>query len=108
MATGHDWPKKTETKPGFFISPWPAVNLETIEDVSVGVLGTSLSGIDAVVSVATSHGSFLLDETGAMQYHTASDADFHITMMSRKGLLPEADFYCPIPYEPLAIYSNGT
>lgn len=105
MATGHDWPEKTETKPGFFISPWPAANLDTIRDVSVGVLGTSLSGIDAVVSVATSHGSFLLDESGTTQYHTASDVDFHITMMSRKGLLPEADFYCPIPYEPLAIFT---
>lgn len=105
MATGHDWPEKTETKPGFFISPWPAANLDTIGDVSVGVLGTSLSGIDAVVSVATSHGSFLMDDAGTMQYHTASDTGFHITMMSRKGLLPEADFYCPIPYEPLAIFT---
>ena len=26
-----------------------------------------------------------------------------MTMMSRKGLLPEADFYHPVPYEPLAI-----
>ena len=56
VATGHDWPEKSETKPGFFVSPWPAKNLDTIGDVSVGVLGTSLSGIDAVVSVATSTG----------------------------------------------------
>ncbi len=26
-----------------------------------------------------------------------------MTMLSRKGLLPEADFYAPIPYEPLSI-----
>ncbi|WP_275784201.1 FAD/NAD(P)-binding protein [Pararhizobium gei] len=107
MATGHDWPEKTETKPGFFISPWPAKNLDTIGDVSVGVLGTSLSGIDAVVSVATAHGSFLLDDSGTMQYHSASGPDFHLTMMSRKGLLPEADFYCPIPYEPLSIFTEA-
>lgn len=107
MATGHDWPDKTETKPGYFVSPWPAANLDTIGDVSVGVLGTSLSGIDAVVSVATSHGSFLLDETLAVQYHTAAEPGFHITMMSRKGLLPEADFYCPIPYEPLTIFTEA-
>lgn len=106
MATGHDWPEKTETKPGFFISPWPADNLDTIEDISVGVLGTSLSGIDAVVSVATSHGSFVLDGAGLLQYHTAAAPDFHITMMSRKGLLPEADFYCPIPYVPLTIFTD--
>lgn len=107
MATGHDWPEKTETKPGFFISPWPAKNLDTIDDVSVGVLGTSLSGIDAVVSVATSHGSFLLDNSGTMQFHSGSGPGFHLTMMSRKGLLPEADFYCPIPYEPLAIFTEA-
>lgn len=106
MATGHDWPDKTETSPGYFVSPWPAANLDTIADVSVGVLGTSLSGIDAVVSVATSHGSFLLDDTMTVQYHTAAGPDFHITMMSRKGLLPEADFYCPIPYEPLTIFTE--
>jgi uncharacterized NAD(P)/FAD-binding protein YdhS len=107
MATGHDWPEKTETKAGFFISPWPVRNLDTIGDVSVGVLGTSLSGIDAVVSVATSHGLFFLDGSGTMQYHSASGPDFHLTMMSRKGLLPEADFYCPVPYEALSIFSEA-
>lgn len=107
MATGHDWPETTETKPGFFISPWPAANLDTIGDVSVGVLGTSLSGIDAVVSVATSHGSFMLDDAGVLQYHTSAGNDFHITMMSRKGLLPEADFYCVIPYVPTTIFTEA-
>jgi len=45
---------------------------------------------------------FLRDPTGALSYevHPGAD-DFHLTMMSRKGLLPEADFYCPIPYAPL-------
>ena len=106
MATGHDWPERTETKPGFFVSPWPAANLDTIGDDPVGILGTSLSGIDAVVSVATSHGSFLFDDTRTLQYHPNADyRQFHLTMMSRKGLLPEADFYCPIPYEPLAIFT---
>lgn len=107
MATGHDWPDKTETKPGYFVSPWPAANLDTIADVSVGVLGTSLSGIDAVVSVATSHGSFMLDDTMTVQYYSAAGPDFHITMMSRKGLLPEADFFCPIPYESLTIFTEA-
>lgn len=106
MATGHDWPEKTETKPGYFISPWPAQNLDTIGEVSVGVLGTSLSGIDAVVSVATANGSFLLDSSQTLQYHSDADQDYHVTMMSRKGLLPEADFYCPIPYAPLDIFTR--
>lgn len=106
MATGHDWPETTETKPGFFISPWPAANLATIGDVAIGVLGTSLSGIDAVVSVATSKGTFLHDDAGDLQYHTTAADPFLITMMSRKGLLPEADFYCPIPYLPSTIFTR--
>jgi hypothetical protein len=27
-------------------------------------------------------------------------------MMSRKGLMPEADFFCPIPHEPLTIFTE--
>jgi len=66
------------------------------------VLGTSLSGIDAVVSVATAHGLFIRDSAGTLRYEpSAGSGNFRITMMSRKGLLPEADFFCPIPYEPL-------
>lgn len=107
MATGHDWPETTETKPGFFISPWPAANLATIGDVAIGVLGTSLSGIDAVVSVATARGTFLHDDAGELRYHTSADQPFKITMMSRKGLLPEADFYCPIPYAPSTIFTRA-
>ena len=104
MATGHDWPQDTETSPGYFASPWPAAAIKRIKAVKVGVLGTSLSGIDAVVSVATAHGMFLRDDMGALLYQPLQGReDLHITMMSRKGLLPEADFYCPIPYEPLAI-----
>jgi uncharacterized NAD(P)/FAD-binding protein YdhS len=26
--------------------------------------------------------------------------------MSRTGILPEADFYCPIPYEPLSVLTE--
>lgn len=104
LATGHSWPETTETSPGYFISPWPNKDLETIGNCPVGILGTSLSGIDAVVSVASSHGTFLLDENEQLRYHPRPEnEDFTLTMMSRKGLLPEADFYCPYPYEPLQI-----
>ncbi|NEK18437.1 FAD/NAD(P)-binding protein [Rhizobium leguminosarum] len=107
MATGHTWPDNIETKPGYFISPWPTEALETIGDCSVGVVGTSLSGIDAVVGLATKHGSFYLDANGILEYHPAQGSDaFHLTMMSRKGLLPEADFFCPIPYVPLTICTD--
>lgn len=100
IATGHDWPETTETKPGYFVSPWPASALEGIPSGSLGILGTSLSAIDALMTVSTAHGSFLYDEAGALIYKPAAGSgNFHATMMSRKGLLPEADFYFPIPYE---------
>ena len=100
MATGHDWPENTEASPGYFVSPWPASAIKRIGPVEVGILGTSLSGIDAAVTVATAHGIFLRDEQGQLSYQPTAGG-LHMTMMSRKGLLPEADFYCPIPYEPL-------
>jgi len=102
MATGHDWPENTETSPGYFVSPWPAAAIKKIGAINVGVLGTSLSGIDAVVSVATAHGLFLRDNSGDLRYQPdQASVGFSMTMISRKGLLPEADFFCPIPYEPL-------
>lgn len=104
MATGHDWAETTEIKPGYFLSPWPAPILKTIPACKVGILGTSLSGIDALITVSTAHGLFLLDEQGDLQYRPLPDTQgYHATMMSRKGVLPEADFYCEIPYRPLQI-----
>jgi uncharacterized NAD(P)/FAD-binding protein YdhS len=102
MATGHNWPENTEIKPGYFLSPWPAPALKEIGPGSVGIVGTSLSAIDALITVATARGAFYLDVGGQLQYQVASTSGkFHASLMSRKGLLPEADFYCPYPYTPL-------
>jgi len=102
MATGHNWPETTEIKPGYFMSPWPATILKTIKASAVGILGTSLSAIDALVTVSTAHGVFYLDPAGQLEYQSAAGSGgFHAALMSRKGLLPEADFYCEYPYTPL-------
>lgn len=107
MATGHSFPDLTEVKPGYFASPWPAPLLKGIPAGDVGILGTSLSGIDAMVTIATSHGSFYHDEAGLLEYHPASASEgLRISLMSRKGMLPEADFYFPIPYDPLLICTD--
>ena len=99
MATGHNWPERTEIRPGYFVSPWPATALAGIDNRPVGILGTSLSAIDALMTVATARGAFCFDAAGELQYQPAAGTeDFRVTMMSRKGLLPEADFYCPLPY----------
>ena len=102
MATGHNWPETTEIKPGYFVSPWPAPPLKKIEACSIGILGTSLSAIDALITVSTAHGAFYLDPAGLLQYRGSADSEgFHAALMSRKGLLPEADFYFDYPYTPL-------
>lgn len=102
LATGHQWPTEPEVRPGYFLSPWPASALLQLPPVHVGIRGSSLSAIDAAVALALSHGIFLEAQGGERTYRPAPGTDdFRITMISRKGLLPEADFYFPIPYEPL-------
>lgn len=103
LATGHQWPADPELRPGYFTSPWPAEALARIRNCAVGIRGTALSGIDAAVALADNHGDFV-DTAGGVEYRADPDtAQFSITMFSRKGILPEADFYHPIPYEPLAV-----
>lgn len=104
LATGHQWPEEPEARPGYFLSPWPAKALARVPATHVGIRGTSLTAIDASVALAVNHGAFEQDGTDGLFYRSNRDAgDFHLTMMSRKGLLPEADFFHPIPYEPLSI-----
>ena len=104
LATGHQWPAEPEVRPGYFLCPWPATALAQIAPCNIGIRGSSLSAIDAAVALAVTHGEFAENSDGSLAYiGTAGTDAFHMTMMSRKGLLPEADFYFPIPYEPLGI-----
>lgn len=104
LATGHQWPEDPQVRPGYFLSPWPASALAQIPPCKVGIRGTSLSAIDAGVALAVTHGEFVQDAVSGLAYEPAPGTDaFHMTMMSRKGLLPEADFFAPLPYEPLQI-----
>jgi uncharacterized NAD(P)/FAD-binding protein YdhS len=104
LATGHQWPEEPEVRPGYFLSPWPATALQRILPMPVGIRGSSLTAIDAAVALAVAHGQFIETEGAAIDYRVHPGAEgLHITMMSRKGLLPEADFYYPIPFEPLSI-----
>jgi len=104
LATGHQWPEEPEVRPGYFLSPWPATALQRILPMPVGIRGSSLTAIDAAVALAVAHGQFIETEGATVDYRVHPGAeDLHITMMSRKGLLPEADFHYPIPFEPLSI-----
>lgn len=104
LATGHCWPEEPEARPGCFLSPWPATALQRIAATRVGIRGSSLTAIDAAVAVAVAHGNLVETENDGVTYRiSAGSEELRVVMMSRKGLLPEADFYHPVPYEPLAI-----
>jgi uncharacterized NAD(P)/FAD-binding protein YdhS len=108
IATGHQWPEEPEVRPGYFLSPWPATALQRIPASRIGIRGSSLTAIDAAVALAVAHGSFIETDGEAVDYRiNPGNEALSITMLSRKGLLPEADFYHPVPYEPLAICTVG-
>ena len=103
LATGHQWPSRQEVRPGYFASPWPATTLSEIPATQVGLRGSSLTAIDTAVAIAGAHGAFVRDGA-ALSYRPNPGTDgLRITMMSRKGLLPEADYYFPLPHPPLKI-----
>lgn len=104
LATGHQWPSRQQVRRGYFASPWPAATLARVVATRVGVRGTSLTAIDAAVALAQAHGAFVRRATGDLDYEPAPGTEgLQISLMSRKGLLPEADFYFPLPHAPLTI-----
>jgi uncharacterized NAD(P)/FAD-binding protein YdhS len=105
MATGHradfDKPKPS---PGLFRSPYPVQDLKIGEDRAAIVLGSSLSAIDAVTGLAARYGNFVGDEN-TLSYFPLSKQKLRFVMASRKGTVPDADFFYPIPEEPLMIFT---
>lgn len=104
IATGHVWPDDDEATRSYFPSPWSGLIKARIPACKVGIMGTSLSAIDAAMAVVAQHGSFIEEDNDKLRFALDPDSKgLTITLMSRSGILPEADFYCPIPYEPLQI-----
>jgi len=87
LATGH-WFSKT-WKPGYFSSPWPAKTLleQIPEKEHVAIIGTSLSAIDAVLTLF-SEGSFLESGSGSFKFQPPANPRL-VTMFSRNGILPK-------------------
>ncbi|MCT4701594.1 FAD-NAD(P)-binding protein [Enterobacteriaceae bacterium H20N1] len=107
IATGHVWPDEDPSVRTFFPSPWSGLMEAKIGACKVGIMGTSLSGIDAAMAVVVQHGTFI-EKDGEPSYFKLDEGSeaLNIVLMSRSGILPEADFYCPIPYEPLSIVTD--
>lgn len=104
LATGHSWPEDPEDG-RLFVSPWSGLIDAPIPAGRIGVIGTSLSAIDAAMAVVCQHGSF---DDGNQSFRLGPDAQaLKVTLMSRQGLLPEADFWCPLPYRPLQRFTDA-
>jgi len=108
IATGHVWPDDDTATRTYFPSPWSGLIEAKIDAGNIGIMGASLSAIDAAMAVVVQHGKFTETDDQPTQF-TLDDASqaLQITLLSRSGILPEADFYCPLPYEPLAIVTES-
>lgn len=104
LATGHSF-QQADAASRYFPNPYSGLIAADVPAVSVGIMGTSLSGIDAALAVAMQHGQ-LVGQGEALRY-VPQGTGLKITLMSRNGLLPEADFYCPLPYEPLRVMTEA-
>lgn len=108
IATGHVWPEQDPSIRSFFPSPWSGLMEASIPPCNVGIMGTSLSGIDAAMAVAIQHGTFTEQDDNSITFSPDKGSEaLQITLMSRSGILPEADFYCPIPWEPLQVVTES-
>ena len=108
LTTGHVWPDDKDGPESYFASPWSGLFDTDIPAVRIGIMGTSLSSIDAAMAIATQHGVFRDEADGRLVYALGdAGSALDITLMSRNGLLPEADFYCGIPYKPLTVMTDN-
>ena len=107
VATGHRWDAQDPHAKIPMVSPWPADGLRRFIGTEVAILGTSLTAIDAAVALAGFHGAFIEQDAGVSWEPNGPIDGFHITMMSRKGLLPPADWYYDLPLPELDHFSEA-
>ncbi len=101
LATGHTWDADPTEGDAALVSPWPASNITALPAGAIGVLGSSLSAVDVAVALAHEHGQFADTPDGLTWAPHPRHEALRITMVSKTGILPEADFYYAYPYEPL-------
>lgn len=101
IATGHHWPQEPKLGDVTLVSAWPVATLVKLPPLRIGILGSSLSAIDVAVALGQAHGTFQ-EEGAQLRWFPKEDAsDLRLTMVSRRGIMPEADFFYTYPYEPL-------
>ena len=105
LATGHKFERDDDLTDHYFPNPWSGLVTVAVPAGHIGIMGTSLSAIDAAMVVAGQHGRFTRND-GRLIWQPRGSEALTITLMSWSGVLPEADFYCPIPWEPLEIMTE--
>ncbi|QIL41105.1 hypothetical protein G7074_18635 [Pedobacter sp. HDW13] len=100
ICTGHNWPKKYEGKiEGYFDSPYPPQKMLLKLNHPVGLMGSSLTAIDAVRTLAKANGKFINAKDGKLSYELNKDSEgFKLIMHSRNGLLPAIRFHLEDPH----------
>ncbi|RQO64111.1 hypothetical protein DBR40_26345 [Pedobacter sp. KBW01] len=100
ICTGHNWPKKYEVKiEGYFDSPYPPQKMLLKLNHPVGLMGSSLTAIDAVRTLAKANGKFINAKDGKLSYELNKDSEgFKLIMHSRNGLLPAIRFHLEDPH----------
>ncbi len=106
IATGHSWPSTPKIGKANLLSPWPYTRVTQLPPGNIGILGSSLSAIDIVIALGSSHGKFdEHDGTITWQPHQTSQ-NLKVTMISKMGIMPEGDFYYRYPYEHLHVLTQ--
>ena len=92
LATGHaqDAAPKIYQNEGMYSSPWPVQKLQAINpDQPIAILGTSLSAVDAAMTLAEHAGRFTRDDKGKLHFEKGAYAQhFSLQLYSPHGMLP--------------------
>lgn len=99
ICSGHTWPLGHEGKvKGYFSSPYPPSKIVRRFNHPVALRGSSLTAIDAIRTLARSHGRFeRLDETSLRYEVDEGVEEFKIVMHARNGFLPCVRIYLEDP-----------
>lgn len=114
VATGHSFPQ-TDSPSGdeqaarVLSSPWPVAKLENISARKIGLIGSSLSAVDACLTLARNNGTFRRDFDGRLTYTPNPDAAaLKIVMHSRRGMLPPVRYHFEFPRFEMHSYVGET
>ncbi|MBT0587571.1 FAD/NAD(P)-binding protein [Alteromonas oceanisediminis] len=97
ICTGHVWPKSTENGcEGFFESPYPPSKLEKTFNHPVALKGSSLTAIDAALTLSKANGKYSRVGRRLQYQRNAESTEFQLNMFSL-GHFPSVRFHIDQP-----------